>query len=129
MLTQHGRGARLDAAQPHVLPDGVPSPTAGELGVVRDQGGASVRRVDGERIIGGLVELRLGCCPALVTSIEKDPANGDGDIVVQDEPHGDGSADLDAARTDDGDVIGSQQRVGRHDLRVRGPVPYERLHR
>ena len=88
MLTQHGCGTRLDTAQPHVLSDGVPAPTAGELGVVRNEGGTAVGRVDGERVVGCFVELRLGRCPALVTGFEKDPANGDGDVVVQNEPHG-----------------------------------------
>jgi hypothetical protein len=56
------------------LSDRVPPAAAGELGVVRDQGGAAVGGVDGEGVVRGVVEVRLGGRPALVARVEQDSA-------------------------------------------------------
>lgn len=66
-----------------MLSDRVPPPAARELGVVRDQGCAAVGGVHGERVVRRVVEVRLGRRPALVARVEKDSADGDGDVVVQ----------------------------------------------
>ena len=89
---------RLGAAKPDVLSDCVPPPATGELGVVRDQCCAAVGGVDGEGVVRGVVEVRLGRRPALVTGVEKDCADGDGDVIVEKEPQGAGRAQPAAAR-------------------------------
>jgi hypothetical protein len=77
---------RLGAAKPDVLSDRVPAPAASEVGVVGDQGRSTVRGVDGQRVVRGVVEVRLGRRPALVARVEKGSAEGDGDVVVEEEP-------------------------------------------
>jgi hypothetical protein len=59
VLAENSRRLRLGAAEPDVLPDGVPSPAARELGVVRDQSCAAVSGIDGDCVIGRVVEVRL----------------------------------------------------------------------
>jgi hypothetical protein len=68
-----------------VLSYRVPPPATGELGVVRNQGCAAVGGVDGEGVVRRVVEVRLGRCPALVARVEKDAADGDGNVVVEEE--------------------------------------------
>ena len=73
---------RLGAAKPDVLSDRVPSPATGELGVVGDEDRAAVGGVDGEGVVRSVVEVGLARRPALVASVEKDSADGDGDVIV-----------------------------------------------
>lgn len=82
MLAENRGSLRLGAAKPDVLSDRVPSPATGELSVVGDEDRAAVGGVDGEGVVRGVVEVRLARRPALVAGVEKDSADGDGDVVV-----------------------------------------------
>ena len=93
----NSRSLWLGAAEPDVLSDGVPPSATGELGVVRDKGCAAVGRVDGESIVRRVVEVGLGRRPALVARVEKDGADGDGNVIVEKEPQGAGRAQPAAA--------------------------------
>jgi len=128
VLAQNSRRLRLAAAEPDVLPDGVPSPAARELGVVRDQGCAAVGGIDGDSVIGRVIEVRLRGRPALMARVEQNSADGDGDVVVEEEPQGgEVLAGRRMAITDDGDVGGRQPRVGRQDFLLGGPLLQERF--
>jgi hypothetical protein len=54
----------------NVLSDRVPPPAAGELGVVRHQGGAAVGGADGDGVVGRIVEVRLGA-ETIFTGLEQ----------------------------------------------------------
>jgi hypothetical protein len=88
VLAENSRRLRLGAAEPDVLPDGVPSPAARELGVVRDQSCAAVSGIDGDSVIRRVVEIRLRGRPAVTARVEQNSADGDGDVVVEEEPQG-----------------------------------------
>ena len=97
-----------------MLPDGVPASAARELGVVRDQSRAAVSGIDGDSVIWRVVEVRFRGRPALMARVEQNSADGDGDVVVEEEPQGgEVSAGRRMAIADDGDVGGRQLRVGR----------------
>ena len=71
-----------------MLPDGVPSAAACELGVVRDQSCAAVSGIDGDSVIRRVVEVGLRGRPAVMARVEQNSADGDGDVVVEEEPQG-----------------------------------------
>jgi hypothetical protein len=86
VLAKNSGRLRLGAAEPDVLSDCVSAPAAGELGVMRDQGRAAVGGIDGESVVRGVVEVRLRRSPAFVAGGEQNAADGDGDVVVEEEP-------------------------------------------
>jgi len=128
VLAKNSRCLRLGAAEPDVLPDGVPSAAACELGVVRDQSCAAVSGIDGDSVIRRVVEVGLRGRPAVMARVEQNSADGDGDVVVEEEPQGgEVSASRRMAVADDGDVGDRQLRVGRQDVLVGGPLLQERF--
>ena len=102
-----------------MLSDCVSAPAASELGVVRDQSCAALSGIDGDGVIRRVVEVRLRGRPAVMARVEQNSADGDSDVVVEEEPQGgEVSAGRRMAIADDGDVGSRQLRVGRQDVLV-----------
>ncbi len=89
VLSEHLGCFGLEAAQPDVPFDRIHAPPLDETPVERHQDGVVLGRVNREVVVLPLSgEPRVRSCPAKVTFAAERPAHADGDVVVEEEPHG-----------------------------------------